>query len=59
MCHIPGVVDDIEFCDTEIESIYRVGAREYPLSLRDAYRDVGGRATHGAVAERARERGFL
>jgi hypothetical protein len=24
----------------------------YPLSLRDAYTDVGGRATHGAVAER-------
>jgi hypothetical protein len=27
-----------------------------PLSLRDAYTDVGGRAMHGAVAERARER---
>jgi len=29
----------------------------YPLSLRDAYMDVGGRAKHGALAERARERG--
>jgi hypothetical protein len=27
-----------------------------PLSLRDADRDVGGRATHGAVAEKAGER---
>jgi hypothetical protein len=24
-----------------------------PLSIRDACRDAGGRATHGAVAERA------
>jgi hypothetical protein len=29
----------------------------YPLSPRDAYMDVGVRATHGALAERARERG--
>jgi hypothetical protein len=28
----------------------------YPLSPRDAYRDVSGRTTHGAVAERARVR---
>jgi hypothetical protein len=27
-----------------------------PLSLRDAYRDAGGRAKHGAVAERVGER---
>jgi hypothetical protein len=26
--------------------------------LRDAYRDVGGRARHGALAEKARMRGF-
>jgi len=29
----------------------------YPLSPRDADMDVGGRATHGAVAERVGERG--
>jgi hypothetical protein len=29
----------------------------YSLSPRDADMDVGGRATHGAVAERIRERG--
>jgi len=29
---------------------------DHPLSPRDAYRDAGGRATHGAVAERAGER---
>ena len=29
-----------------------------PLSLRDAYRDVGGRATQEAKAERVRERGL-
>ena len=35
------------------------GSQEvYPLSLRDADMDVGGRAKHGAVAERARERGY-
>jgi hypothetical protein len=33
-------------------------ARGDPLSLRDAYRGVGGRAAHGAVAERVRERGY-
>jgi len=30
-----------------------------PLSLRDAYRDVGGRATQEAKAERAREREYI
>jgi hypothetical protein len=33
--------------------------KRHPLSLRDADRDVGGRATQDAVAERARERGYL
>jgi hypothetical protein len=28
------------------------------FSLRDAYRDVGGRAKHGAIAEKARMRGY-
>jgi hypothetical protein len=28
MFYIPGVVDDIEFCDTEIESIYKVGVED-------------------------------
>jgi len=28
-----------------------------PFSLRDAYRDVGGRATQDAKAEKARKRG--
>ncbi|MGB5728634.1 MAG: hypothetical protein WBM52_15665, partial [Thiogranum sp.] len=32
------------------------GCCKSPLSLRDAYRDVSARATHGAVAERVRER---
>jgi hypothetical protein len=27
---------------------------QYALSLRDAYMDVGDRAKHGALAERAR-----
>jgi len=29
-----------------------------PFSLRDAYMDVGGRATHGALAEKAGMRGY-
>jgi hypothetical protein len=29
-----------------------------PLSHRDAYREVGGRATQDAVAERVGERGY-
>jgi hypothetical protein len=36
-----------------------VEEKEHTLSLRDADRDVGGRATQDAVAERARERGYL
>jgi hypothetical protein len=32
--------------------------KPYSFSLRDAYRDVGGRAKHGALAEKARMRGF-
>jgi len=33
-------------------------AIEHPFSLRDAYMDVGGRATHGALAEKDRKRGY-
>jgi hypothetical protein len=28
------------------------------FSLRDTYRDVGGRAKHGAIAEKVRMRGY-
>jgi hypothetical protein len=31
---------------------------ERPFSFRDAYRDVGGRAKHGALAEKDRMRGY-
>jgi hypothetical protein len=34
------------------------GKETNSFSLRDAYRDVGGRARHGALAEKARMRGF-
>jgi hypothetical protein len=39
---------------------YRMGVcclKKDSFSLRDAYRDVGGRAKHGAIAEKARMRG--
>jgi hypothetical protein len=32
-------------------------SNESSFSLRDAYRDVGGRAKHGAIAEKGRMRG--
>jgi hypothetical protein len=30
-----------------------------PFSLRDTYRDLGGRAMHGAIAEKDRMRGNI
>jgi hypothetical protein len=31
---------------------------EYPFSLRDDCMDAGGRAKHGAIAEKGRMRGY-
>jgi len=41
-----------------LSRILTVFKKKSSFSLRDAYRDVGGRAKHGAIAEKGRKREY-
>jgi hypothetical protein len=41
---------------SNLDDVERFDINNNSLSLRDAYMDVGGRAKHGALAERVGER---
>jgi len=41
-----------------LSRILTASKKKSSFSLRDAYMDVGGRAKHGALAEKVRKRGY-